>query len=61
MWVTYFSHEKTWHYVANPETKKKVTQQGDQWFDDSTGNFIDRVERRYVMSISASDVTGSNW
>jgi len=60
-WVTYFRHDGTYCYVANPENKKKVVQQGDNWFDESLNKVIDNPERRYVLSLSASDHTGSAW
>ena len=92
-WVTYIKHEGTFCYVANPENKKKVVQQGDNWFDESLNKVIDKYapvsavrmhlascplfnvrqkllaeifmvcspERRYVMSLSVSDHTGSHW
>merc|ERR1712216_720538 len=60
-WVTYIKHEGTFCYVANPENKKKVVQQGDNWFDESLNKVIDNPERRYVMSLSVSDHTGSHW
>eukprot|EP00286_Rhodomonas_abbreviata_P019133 CAMPEP_0181311156 /NCGR_PEP_ID=MMETSP1101-20121128/12979_1 /TAXON_ID=46948 /ORGANISM="Rhodomonas abbreviata, Strain Caron Lab Isolate" /LENGTH=436 /DNA_ID=CAMNT_0023417853 /DNA_START=23 /DNA_END=1333 /DNA_ORIENTATION=- len=60
-WVTYFKHDGTWNYAANPDTKKKVVQQGDGWYDEATERTIERCERRYVLSLSASDHTGSHW
>lgn len=60
-WVTYFKHDGTFCYVANPENKRKVVQQGDNWYDESQQKVIDNPERRYVLSLSASDHTGSSW
>ena len=60
-WVTFYKHDGTFCYVANPENKRKVVQQGDNWFDESLNKVIDNPERRYVLSLSASDHTGSNW
>lgn len=59
--MTYFKHDGTFCYVANPENKRKVVQQGDNWYDESQQKVIDNPERRYVLSLSASDHTGSSW
>ena len=29
--------EKTWQYPSNPENKRKVTEEGDMWRDEKTG------------------------
>ena len=40
--MTFFKHDGTYCYVANPENKKKVIQQGDNWFDESLNKVIDK-------------------
>jgi hypothetical protein len=44
--VTYFRHDATFCYVANPENKKKVIQQGDSWFDESTNSVVEKCVSR---------------
>lgn len=60
-WVSFIRSEGTWCYCANPANKKKVIESGDKWLDESTGTTIDQCERRYILSIVASDHTGSTW
>ena len=38
--------KRTWHYTANPETKKKVVQDGVGWRDESTNTYMDQCQRR---------------
>ena len=63
--VTFFrgweDPEHKWQYPSNPETKKKVTLQGDQWWDESANKSIETCLRRYVLSLACADHTGTNW
>ena len=40
--ITYFKHDGTFCYVANPENKKKVIQQGDSWWDESQQKVVEK-------------------
>ena len=33
-------------YAANPETKKKVVEDGNGWIDESTGDRLEKCQRR---------------
>ena len=49
----------TWHYCANPDTKKKVVEDGNGWRDESTNTYMDKCQRRYIAQLVFADATGS--
>ena len=51
--MTFFKHDGTYCYVANPENKKKVIQQGDNWFDESLNKVIDKYVPWPSIPVSA--------
>jgi replication factor A1 len=59
--LMYVNHEKTWQYPSNPENKRKVTEEGGAWRDEKTGQIIDKCERRYIVPVSFTDLTGRHF
>jgi replication factor A1 len=62
--VTFIKHDSSYFYVACPETNKKCIEQGEgSWICEANGKTYtnDQILRRYIMSVTTNDNTGSQW
>lgn len=62
--VTFVNTKNDLYYPGDPETKKKVINNGNgTWTSESTGKMLsdDQVVWRYVVSMKIADHSSSNW
>ncbi|CAG8467190.1 8980_t:CDS:1 [Ambispora gerdemannii] len=61
--ISYVDEKKTWYYPSCPNCKKKVIDNGDNFWacDKCQGDPIPQPKYRYIFTFGVSDSTGQMW
>ncbi|KAI8470838.1 MAG: replication protein A 70 kDa DNA-binding subunit [Monoraphidium minutum] len=59
--VVAINPDQTLYYLANPESGKKVVEQGGGFWSEAEGKMVPSAEHRYVLSCRVADATGETY